>query len=127
MLKQFLHFAIRGNAIDLAVGVIIGTAFGKIVSSLVDDLVMPVIGVLLGGINLKDFSLPFGASVIQYGSFLQTVLEFLIITYSIFFFVQLFYKLRKVDNDKPFGQTKTNTELLLEEIRDLLKEKKDDE
>lgn len=124
MFKQFLSFAVRGNVIDLAVGVIIGTAFGKIVTSLVDDLVMPIIGIALGGINLKEFSFTFKDSSIQYGSFLQTVLDFIIITYSIFFFVQLFYKLRKIDHDKPIGQTKTNSELLLEEIRDLLKEKR---
>ncbi|MBM7603537.1 large conductance mechanosensitive channel [Metabacillus crassostreae] len=124
MFKQFLRFAVRGNVIDLAVGVIIGTAFGKIVTSLVDDLVMPIIGIALGGINLKEFSFTFKDSSIQYGSFLQTVLDFIIITYSIFFFVQLFYKLRKIDHDKPIGQTKTNSELLLEEIRDLLKEKR---
>ncbi|WP_226665986.1 large-conductance mechanosensitive channel protein MscL [Metabacillus litoralis] len=125
MFKQFLRFAVRGNVVDLAVGVIIGTAFGKIVTSLVDDLVMPIIGILLGGINLKEFSFTFKDSSIQYGSFLQTVLDFIIITYSIFFFVQLFYKLRKIDHDKPIGQTKTNSELLLEEIRDLLKEKRE--
>ncbi|WP_273131076.1 large-conductance mechanosensitive channel protein MscL [Bacillus weihaiensis] len=123
MLKHFLEFAIRGNAIDLAVGVIIGTAFGKIVTSLVDDLVMPFIGILLGGVDLTYYSITVGNSTIQYGAFFQTVIDFLIITFSIFFFIQLFYKIRKMEEKNTVGQTKTNTELLLEEIRDLLKEK----
>ncbi len=89
VLKEFRDFAVKGNVIDLAVGVIIGTAFGKIVSSLVGDLVMPAIGVLIGGFDFKALVLQIGSAKIAYGSFLQNVVDFLIIAWVIFVAVKM--------------------------------------
>ena len=93
MWNEFKKFAIRGNVIDLAVGVIIGGAFGKIVSSLVNDIIMPLVGLLLGGIDFSNLSWKVGKAVVKYGAFIQTVVDFLIIAFSIFLFVKLINKL----------------------------------
>jgi len=94
MFKEFKEFALKGNVVDLAVGIIIGGAFGKIVSSLVSDVLMPFVGLLVGGINISDLSINIGDAVIKYGSFLQTVVDFLIIAFSIFLLVKGINKLR---------------------------------
>ena len=94
MFKEFKEFALKGNVVDLAVGIIIGGAFGKIVSSLVSDVLMPFVGLLVGGINISDLSINIGDAVIKYGSFLQTVVDFLIISFSIFLLVKGINKLR---------------------------------
>ncbi len=95
MWSEFKKFAIKGNVVDLAVGVIIGGAFGKIVTSLVEDLIMPVIGLLLGGISFADLKVQVGETAIMYGSFIQTVVDFLIIALSIFFLVKFINRFRK--------------------------------
>lgn len=126
MLQEFKKFAIKGNAIDLAVGVIIGTAFGKIVSSLVADVIMPPIGAILGGIDFSSLVLTIkkatetsAAVTINYGLFINTVLDFLIIAFVIFIVVKQINKLQKKEEKKPVKPTEEI--LLLREIRDSLK------
>ncbi len=101
MFKEFKEFAMRGNVIDLAVGIIIGAAFGKIVSSLVGDVLMPVIGLIIGGINVSGLSFKIGDAVIKYGAFLQTVVDFLIIAFSIFLLVKGINRLKKKPVEVP--------------------------
>lgn len=137
MLKEFKEFAVKGNVIDLAVGVVIGGAFGKIVTSLVNDIVMPPIGVLLSGVNFTEFKWVVKAAVtdaagvetapevaIMYGNFIQIILEFLIIAFCIFLVVKGINKMKK---EKPAEEeapaAPSNEEVLLGEIRDLLKNK----
>ena len=131
MLKEFKEFALKGNVLDLAVGVIIGGAFGKIVSSLVGDVLMPIIGILIGGIDFTKLQFVFtsvtGKEVpILYGSFIQSVVDFLIISFSIFLFIRL-VSFRKNKNDKtePVVAPPNQEVVLLGEIRDLLKAKED--
>ncbi len=119
VLKEFRDFAVKGNVIDLAVGVIIGTAFGKIVSSLVGDLVMPAIGVLIGGFDFKALVLQIGSAKIAYGSFLQNVVDFLIIAWVIFVAVKMINHFRT--KEEPAAAPAPRDAQLLEEIRDLLK------
>jgi len=95
MLKEFKEFAIRGNVIDLAIGVIIGGAFGKIVASLVNDILMPLIGLLLGGINFADRAFIIGDAAVKWGAFVQTVIDFAIIAFVIFLMVKAVNNLRK--------------------------------
>ncbi len=133
MLKEFKEFAMKGNVIDLAVAVIIGGAFGKIVTSLVNDLLMPVLGIVLGGIsftNLKYVITPASGQVaeaaIRYGVFIQSVVDFLIIAFSLFLFIKLFSSFKKKDPKPvadPAPYVPSNEEVLLAEIRDLLKQK----
>ena len=132
-LQEFKDFAVKGNAIDMAVGVIIGGAFGKIVSSIVNDLIMPPVGWLIGGIDFKDlkYQLPVnpldeGAEpvCIAYGNFLQTCLDFLIIAFCVFLLVRLIMKLsrKKKEEPKPAALVEPSEEVkLLREIRDALK------
>lgn len=94
-LDEFRNFALKGNVVELAVGIIIGSAFGKIVSSLVADIIMPVIGIILGGVHLEGLTLKIGESVVMYGKFLQTTLDFLIIAFSVFLMVKGINKLIK--------------------------------
>ncbi|ARP42359.1 Large-conductance mechanosensitive channel [Geobacillus thermodenitrificans] len=129
MWNEFKKFAIRGNVIDLAVGVIIGGAFGKIVSSLVNDIIMPLVGLLLGGIDFSNLSWKVGKAVVKYGAFIQTVVDFLIIAFSIFLFVKLINKLyervKKQEEMEETEPTLTKEEELLTEIRDLLKQQRE--
>lgn len=127
--KEFKEFAIRGNAIDLAVGVIIGGAFSKIVNSIVNDILMPVIGIFLGGINFSNLkyiikpargTIP--ESAMRYGNFIQSVVDFTIIAFCIFLMVKGINHLRKKE-DTPSVPTPTKEEILLTEIRDLLAKK----
>ncbi len=120
-LTEFKKFISKGNAMDLAVGVIIGSAFGKIVSSIVDDILMPLIGVLIGGIDFSSLSLKIGNASITYGNFIQNVIDFLIIAVCIFFIVKVMKKLEKKQDKEEEVKKEPNT-MLLEEIRDLLKE-----
>jgi large conductance mechanosensitive channel len=125
MLKEFKAFISKGNVIDLAVGVIIGGAFGKIVSSLVTDVIMPAIGMLSGGLSFTDLKLTVGKASINYGMFIQSVVDFLIIAITIFLFVKLISRLRRPKATAPAAPlVPTREEQLLEEIRDLLKEQK---
>ncbi|HVU26674.1 MAG TPA: large-conductance mechanosensitive channel protein MscL [Verrucomicrobiae bacterium] len=130
LLNEFKAFAMRGNVVDLAVGVIIGAAFGKIVSSLVNDIIMPPIGLLLGkvdfknlGVTLRDATKPDGsdAVVIHYGAFLNTIFEFAIVAFCVFLLIKGMNTLIKKQEAAPAAPTPTET--LLTEIRDLLKSK----
>ena len=138
-LNEFKAFAVKGNAVDMAVGVIIGGAFGKIVSSIVDDIIMPPIGWLIGGVNFTDlkFTLPqveipgvetMTAATINYGNFIQTLLDFVIIAFCVFMLVKFINKLARKqkaeETVKPAPKPEpTAEEKLLTEIRDLLKNK----
>ena len=124
-LLEFKEFISKGNVIDMAVGVIIGAAFGKIVSSLVNDILMPVIGVLLGGLNFSMLSIDIGSSKIMYGQFIQSIVDFLIIAACIFVIIKLIEKLKKNDKVEEVAApvVKSADVKLLEEIRDLLKKK----
>lgn len=125
MLNEFKKFAMRGNVIDLAVGVIIGGAFGKIVSSLVADVIMPLVGLLLGGIDFKGLAITVGKAELKYGLFLQTVVDFLIISFSIFLFIKFLNRFKKKEEPAKEVVQIDKKEELLAEIRDLLKEEKD--
>jgi len=122
IVKEFREFAIKGNVMDLAVGVIIGAAFGKIVSSLVEDVVMPVIGTLMGGLDFSGLALTVGSATLKYGKFLQTCLDFLIIAWAIFIVIKLVNRLKREEAaPAPAPAAPPRQEVLLEEIRDLLK------
>lgn len=141
-LTEFKQFAVKGNAIDMAVGVIIGGAFGKIVTSLVNDVIMPCIGKLTGGISFTELKYELTAAVVEdgveksaavylnYGNFIQNVVDFVIIAFSIFVMIKLLMNLkRKKEEPAPAPEPEpvpepSNEEKLLAEIRDLLKEKK---
>ncbi|MFC0524010.1 large conductance mechanosensitive channel protein MscL [Pontibacillus salicampi] len=120
MWKDFKAFALKGNVLDLAIAVIIGGAFGKIVESLVDDIVMPIVGFLLGDIHLQYMRVPIGEVSIHYGAFIQASIDFLIITFSIFIFLQLIFRLRGKSNKTQFQ--KETSDQILAEIRDIIKE-----
>ena len=129
MMKEFKEFAIKGNIVDMAVGIIIGVAFGKIVSSFVGDVIMPPIGVLLGGVDFSNLSIIIKeamankpAVVISYGKFLQTLIDFIIIAFAVFMAIKAMNALKKKEEAAPAAPS--NEEVLLAEIRDLLKEKK---
>ncbi len=119
MFKEFKKFISKGNVIDLAIGVIIGAAFGKIVTSLVEDVIMPLFGVLIGGIDFTRYNFTIGEAVINYGVFIQNIVNFLIVSFCIFIAVKILNKFR-VKNQKV---KKAEEILLLTEIRDLLKKK----
>lgn len=123
-LSEFKAFAMRGNVIDLAVAVVIGAAFGKIVSSLVDGIIMPLIGLILGGINITDKTFTLGHAVIKWGMFLQTIIDFTIIAFSIFIVIKLINSLQK--KQEKIAPKPSAEEVLLTEIRDLLKQKSHD-
>jgi large conductance mechanosensitive channel len=104
MLKEFKEFAIRGNVMDLAIAVIIGGAFGKIITSLVNDLLMPLIGLLLGGINFSDQALQVGSAVVKWGAFVQSILDFIIIAFVIFLMVRAMNRLKRDEPTTPTTQ-----------------------
>lgn len=118
--EEFKKFISKGNVLDLAVGVIIGGAFSKIITSIVDDIIMPLIGIIIGGINFKDATITVGNAVVKYGNFLQNVIDFLIVAFCIFVFVKL---INKLTNKEEKAKEPTKEEVLLTEIRDLLKKK----
>lgn len=131
ILKEFKEFAVKGNVIDMAVGIIIGAAFGKIVSSLVGDVVMPPIGVLIGGIDFSNLAITVKeaagnspAVVISYGKFIQTVIDFTIIAFVIFMAIKGINSLKRKEEKAVEAQAPPAQEVLLAEIRDLLKERK---
>jgi large conductance mechanosensitive channel len=120
LLNEFKEFAVKGNAFDLAVGVIIGTAFGKIVTSLVSDILMPAIGLIIGNINLTTLAFTVGESSIPYGLFLQSVVDFVIIAFCIFMIVKQLNRFK--EQPKPAAPAEPSAEVkLLTEIRDVLK------
>jgi len=132
MMKEFKEFAVKGNVVDIAVGIIVGAAFGKIISSLVGDVIMPPIGVLLGGVDFSNLSFIVQeavdkkpAVVISYGKFLQTIIDFIIIAFAIFMAVKAMNNLNKKEAEIAAPPAAPpNQELLLAEIRDLLRERK---
>jgi len=123
IIEEFKAFAMRGNVIDLAVAVVIGTAFGKIVSSLVDNIIMPLVGMLSGGVNFTGLAIEVGDSMITYGYFLQSVIDFVIIAWVIFLAIKALNKLKHAEEAKPESQQVEPTEevRLLREIRDSLR------
>lgn len=140
MLKEFREFAIKGNVVDLAVGIIIGAAFGKIVASLVDDVIMPPIGLLLGKVDFGDLYLDLdiggadyvslaaakaaGAPVIAYGSFINTVINFLIVAFAVFLLVKQVNRLKKMSGMEDAVAPPPQDVVLLQEIRDILASKR---
>ncbi|HZK34794.1 MAG TPA: large-conductance mechanosensitive channel protein MscL [Bacillota bacterium] len=126
MLKEFKEFAVKGNVVDLAVGVVIGTAFGKIVTSLVNDMIMPLLGKITGEIDLTAMEWVINDSTdpilsMKYGQFFQNIIDFLIISFTIFLAIRLLSKLKKKEEKKPEQPKPSKEEVLLTEIRDLLK------
>jgi large conductance mechanosensitive channel len=120
--KEFREFAMKGNVIDLAVGVIIGAAFGKIVSSMVDNILMPIIGVLLQGINFASLSIMIGDANIKYGLFIGTILDFIIIALVLFMVIKFVNNVKKREEAAPAPPAPpTKDQVLLTEIRDLLR------
>ena len=134
IIKEFRDFAIKGNMLDMAVGIIIGAAFGKVVSSLVNDILMPPLGLLIGGLDFADFKATLKAAgvndageaitavTLNYGMFIQTLIDFLIVALAIFLVIKAMNQMKKKEEAKPaFPPAPTKQEVLLEEIRDLLK------
>lgn len=121
MWQEFKDFAMKGNVMDLAVAVIIGGAFGKIITSLVADVLMPLVGLLMGGKDFSKLALVIGDATIKYGAFLQAVVDFLIIAYVIFLMVKAINRVHKKEEAAAPPPAPSNEELLLGEIRDLLK------
>ena len=132
MIKEFKEFAVKGNVVDMAVGIIIGAAFGKIVSSAVADVIMPPIGVLLGGVDFSNLAITIKeaagdvpAVIISYGKFIQTVIDFTIIAFTIFIAIKGMNTLKRKEEEAPAAPPEPSAqEVLLTEIRDLLKERK---
>jgi large conductance mechanosensitive channel len=132
MVKEFKEFAVKGNVVDMAVGIVIGAAFGKIVSSMVGDVIMPPVGALLGGVDFSNLALTVKAAsgeapavVVRYGKFIHTVIDFTIIAFSIFIVVKAINSLKRKEEEAPKAVPKPPAqEVLLAEIRDLLKERK---
>ncbi|MDO8843741.1 MAG: large-conductance mechanosensitive channel protein MscL [Methylicorpusculum sp.] len=132
VLKEFKEFAVKGNVIDMAVGIIIGASFSKIVSSFVGDVIMPPIGILVGGVDfsdlavvLKEATMDAPAVTLGYGKFIQSMIDFTIVAFAIFIAVKFINKLKKQEEAAPAPEPgPSNEEVLLAEIRDLLKEKK---
>ena len=121
--SEFKEFISRGNVVDLAVGVIIGSAFGKIVTSIVDDILMPRLGIVVGGLDFTNLSIKIGDANVKYGMFIQNVIDFLIVALCIFFLVKFINKFKKEEKEEV--EVVINEELeTLKEIRDLLKKDK---
>jgi len=120
--KEFKEFAVKGNVMDLAVGVIIGAAFGKIIASLVENILMPIIGVLLQGVNFATLSVNIGEAKIMYGSFIGAIIDFIIIALVLFMIIKAMNKMKKKEEVAPSAPPPpTREQVLLTEIRDLLK------
>jgi large conductance mechanosensitive channel len=132
MLKEFKEFAVKGNVVDMAVGIIIGAAFGKIISSVVSDVIMPPIGLAVGGmdfsklaITLKQASGDTAAVVISYGKFIQTVVDFTIVAFAIFMLIKAINTMKRKQEEAPAAPpAPSKEEVILSEIRDILKAKK---
>ncbi len=131
MMKEFKEFAMRGNVVDMAVGIIIGAAFGKIVSSFVNDLIMPPLGVMIGGVDfsnlgvtLQEASGDVEAVTLNYGVFIQTVIDFTIVAFAVFLAIRVMNSMKKpVEDEVEAPEEPPKQEVLLEEIRDLLKQR----
>ncbi|HEY7883757.1 MAG TPA: large-conductance mechanosensitive channel protein MscL [Cellvibrionaceae bacterium] len=133
VIKEFREFAVKGNVVDMAVGIIIGAAFGKIVSSLVADIVMPPVGLLIGGVDFSDLAVVLKAAtadsaavVVAYGKFIQTTLDFVIVAIAVFMMIKVLNRLKRQEEaapSPPVTPMPTREEMLLTEIRDLLKQR----
>ena len=126
-LDGFKEFIAKGNVIDLAVGVIIGGAFGKIVSSIVNDILMPLLGIIIGGVDFTSLSFKIGDAVVTYGNFIQNVIDFLIIAVCVYIMITVINRVTnkfKKEEEKKEEEKKSDEVALLEEIRDLLKKNK---
>ncbi len=133
LLKEFKEFAVKGNVIDMAVGIIIGLAFGKVVTSMVGDIIMPTLGLIISGIDFSQLAITLNAAsgdseavIISYGKFIQTIVDFTIIAFAIFLMIKAINSLRRKEeakNEPPAEPVPSREELLLAEIRDLLKTK----
>lgn len=126
MWEDFKKFALKGNVIDLAVAVVIGTAFGKVVTSLVEDIIMPLAGILVGGVSVENWSYTLNDVVLHYGLFIQSIIDFFIIAFSIFVVIRIFTTLKR-NKDVPAEEEPAvldKTQELLVEIRDLLSKEK---
>ena len=129
MVKEFKEFAVKGNMIDMAVGIIIGGAFGKIISSLVNDVIMPPLGQLIGGVNFANLKLTIGSPIegrepvtLNYGNFIQTSVDFLIVAFAVFLMVKAINRMKRKEEAAPATPpAPTRDQVLLTEIRDLLK------
>ena len=123
VINEFKSFISRGNVVDMAVGVIIGGAFGKIVTSLVNDVLMPIIGIILGGLDFSNLTIKFNDATISHGLFIESIIDFLIVALCIFVMIKFFEKFKKKEEIKEVTKLSEEVELL-KEIRDLLKKKK---
>jgi len=131
MMSEFKAFAMKGNVVDMAVGIIIGAAFGKIVSSFVGDVIMPPLGIIIGGVDFSDLAVTLKAATestaavtLNYGKFIQTVFDFTIVAFAIFMAIKAMNSLKKKEEEKPAAPpAPSKEEVLLTEIRDLLKQK----
>jgi large conductance mechanosensitive channel len=131
ILQEFKQFAMRGNVLDMAIGIIIGAAFGKIVSSFVADVIMPPIGILLGGVDFSNLSLTLKQGsegvapvLLKYGMFINTIIDFIIIAFAIFMVIKAINSMKKKEEEKPAAPpAPTKSEILLEEIRNELRKK----
>ena len=131
IMKEFKEFAVKGNVVDMAVGIIIGAAFGKIVSSFVEDVIMPPIGLLIGGVDFSDLAITLKEAVgdtpavmLSYGKFIQTTFDFVIIAFAIFMAIKFINNLKRKEEEAPAAPpAPSKEEVLLTEIRDLLKNK----
>ncbi|MBK6710850.1 MAG: large-conductance mechanosensitive channel protein MscL [Chloroflexi bacterium] len=125
MLKEFKAFVSRGNVIDLAVAVILGAAFGAIIKSLVDDIIMPLVGIVLGGVDFTTLTLQVGNATLTYGNFIQAIVNFLVVAFALFLIIRSINKTQKQEAPAPAAPPEPSAEeKLLAEIRDLLKAKK---
>ncbi|MBO9152584.1 large-conductance mechanosensitive channel protein MscL [Chitinophaga sp. GCM10012297] len=120
---EFKAFAMKGNVIDLAVGIVIGAAFGKIVNSLVEAIIMPIVGILIGKVDFKGLMIKVGDAEIKYGMFIQSIVEFVIIAFAIFLVVKAINRMNKKEEPAPAEPVLSTQEKLLIEIRDELKKK----
>ena len=120
MLKEFREFIMRGNVLDLAVAVIIGGAFGAIVTSLVNDIIMPLVGILMGGVNFSGLGVQVGSATVLYGNFIQAIINFLIIALALFLVIKAANRVMRKKAEAPVPPAPTAEEKLLTEIRDLL-------
>ncbi len=130
IMSEFRQFAVKGNMIDLAIGIIIGTAFGKIVSSFVQDVIMPPIGLLLGNVDFTDLAVILKPAVgdtpavtLNYGVFITTIIDFLIIAFVVFMLIKAINMMKRKEEEKPAPPAPSKEEILLTEIRDILKSK----
>jgi large conductance mechanosensitive channel len=121
VIKEFREFIMRGNVLDLAVAVILGVAFGAIIASLVDDIIMPLIGILMGGVDFTGLALQVGNATLTYGNFIQAIINFLIVAFALFLIIKAANRVMRKKVEEPVPPAPTAEEKLLTEIRDLLR------